>query len=1849
MMMQSAVEGGMRASRPGERILAALGWLLAFWLVAASLWIGSLQDSPQWHAVTIGLGVLAFALLRWALIGTFLRLGDIVRVAAVFAFFHLRVDPAQPIWTVPPDLAGVFTFSRVGATLLLFTCFCVEAGSLVVRRRGLTVREVLALVLAPCLFNWLLLLTAPALPGLATLQAVLEGGAADLLLRLLIVLAFNLIVVQLLASVTRQTFGLHLPLVLALLGVSVLATLAPTIADLPWRFRAELASPLLQVLAIILTSVLAQAALWGQTYLVTGFLMDALEGRAPMLDRARNHLQQGAYRGAVYGGLFMILVHLLSGGYQSLAALILAFPYACGAILGALLFPLAKTIIESFDGSAPFVTRLLNSLRDPLNYVRGLVIGSGIVLALDQQLPVQGPWQRSGFGFVLGALAYAGVHLARDWVRIARGQRQFLQGWKVYGVEVLMGGVVGAALTWYGESTQLQVVLAKFARYANLSVAAPEPYIIYPLFSKWGALNLGLETNGARLLFNESLSGVISWSMAAPLFSVNLVFLTALLQRNTRPIREFTTTAGLKKVIAEALRVERWGLWMAPIIYSFLRMAPDPAWYNQDGAFRTLVATGMSLTLDNDAFRTWSLHLFTSLLAFDWLRILIWFDHMGLRVATLVNLSFIGGDMLDEKTARVVGYPSATRYIPEGLRRFGTWMPLLLPFYIPRGQEWDTAWNTAEQMALQAQADAISASTWLCAGFAIIGVIIAALRLRQSGGSHQRYGGWANHAFKLSNERYAVEIDEQGRGFSQAQRSGGSHEQVDLTQRPLSPLSATGKIFYLLENAAPGKSNRAPEIWSLHSSPRPGDGAQYSVHPLPRKALGFTCQHRELLAQAKVCVHKTDALEQWEITLTNTSQRERTVQLISFRDLVLRPNGAAERHQSFNDLHISTAFVPDLQALFASNRLLGGRNKQPSGETWFHAIAPLPANARLLGFQDTRSGILGAGSKRYPSTLFHREPLLLEAGTLHQFDPCGSLGVEVRLSPGSRVTLTFVEGWAASGIEVMNLLYRHLKTPLLTATQLAQILAQPRRHRPELPCSLPGGPDHPCSPWQFSADGRSLQVGSNTPRPWSHPMANALGYGAFANNEGAVYSFCGNSQQNAITPFKLGPGSASLPGQSWYFWDLDRDEPLLRLPLRLEGGADQRGDEELQTEFRLGSVHYRARRGHFTLDMDVFTVPSQPAEGRLLTLHNTGSAPLRLRVSACLQLVLAEIQSDTRGTLNAHWDDKRQAFFAENPAQQFRRGPVFVAASFQPETVETLYGRFIGEGGTVETPQMARTGKADTRSMDIGYRVAALTSVVVIPPGQSLQLGLVLGQAASEQLASDIITKLRRTDALQTALQRTHAWWQDFLGGLRVQTADAAFDRLVNDWLPYQLVAARLWGRTGPFQRSGAFGFRDQLQDVIPLAATHPALCRQQILLHAAQQFLEGDVLQWWHTTWDGHTGIGARNKASDIPLWLPFVALHYVKVSGDDDIWKESLHFIEGKPIPPQAEGIVFVPLRSREKATLYAHCKLAIDRVLARLGQNGLPLMGTGDWNDGLDAVGHDGIGESVWLGFFLYSVLLDFAPLAAAQEGHEAGERLRQCAAQLQQALDRQWREQRYVRAITDAGEELVFADALMSSWPIMSGAVDAAHGEKALQHGLSALERDAIVLLLTPPFDAQSKPRPGRIAQYPPGVRENGAQYSHGSSWLVDAALHLADQLEQQGNPGGAQHWRTRAGTIWHKISPLTHTAPERWLNYGLEPHQQAADVYFGPGYEGRGGWSWYTGSAARMLSAAWGLLGLEFRAGQLHVAPWAQKGEVWPRLQQVEWRGHVYRMENGRMVDVTAVPADGNGSGPAASG
>jgi cyclic beta-1,2-glucan synthetase len=333
-----------------------------------------------------------------------------------------------------------------------------------------------------------------------------------------------------------------------------------------------------------------------------------------------------------------------------------------------------------------------------------------------------------------------------------------------------------------------------------------------------------------------------------------------------------------------------------------------------------------------------------------------------------------------------------------------------------------------------------------------------------------------------------------------------------------------------------------------------------------------------------------------------------------------------------------------------------------------------------------------------------------------------------------------------------------------------------------------------------------------------------------------------------------------------------------------------------------------------------------------------------------------------------------------------------------------------------------------------------------------------------------------------------------------------------------------------------------------------------------------------------------------------------------------EVVPFLEGKAIPAGEEGIGAPPRPSREVASLYEHCRRSISYTLARLGCRGLPLIGTGDWNDGLSAVGPKGRGESVWLGFFLHYVLIDFTRLAEHVEGRKGADYYRRKARRLARSLGRSWRETRFVRAFTDDGEELAYADALTAAWPVLSGAVDFERSRMALEAALLELERADMVLLLSPPFGPDSHPNPGKIAHYPEGVRENGGQYSHGSSWLIDAAVRLAEMAEEVGDHELAARFHRKAVELWVKISPLQKTAPANLNAYGLPPHQQPADIYAGPGREGRGGWAWYTGSAARMLSAAYALLGLRMENGELVVTPMPDVGPAAPRLLSVRHGG-----------------------------
>jgi cyclic beta-1,2-glucan synthetase len=1519
-------------------------------------------------------------------------------------------------------------------------------------------------------------------------------------------------------------------------------------------------------------------------------MLDGIRGRRPTRGAALAHVKEGLAKGAVFGGCFMALIEALAL-VEDEASILREAPLLGPAIAGALLFPLARSIVESFDGSPPFFRRFAASLREPVNVLRGLVVGCGLGWAALEDLARANAFQRCGFGLLVGAVAYAGVDLLCDAAAIARGRRRRFQAPRVYTLGAMLGGAVGGALGWYLEVSQLDVVIHKFSLYAAVErpgSGGSGRYVIYPLFSKWGALDLGQVTGGVKLFFVESLSGVIGWSLAAPLFSFNLVLLTALLERSLAPVRRLFTAGGLVGVGEQALRVQRWGLWMAPVIYSFLRLSPDPTWYDQDGAVRSVVAALHALLLDPTDFRRWSLDVFLGLLAYDWLRVLVWFDHMGLRVATLVNLSFIGGDLLDEGAARFIGHSARTRVIPEGIRRFATWAPLLIPFYIPRGAEWDHAWSGAELLrasdgALSAPVAAVLSGYGIAAGGSALALTLVLLAQRRRGVRPVRA---RNGIFSLGNGSYSLQLSAEGTGFSRILSGAHGGREIDLTRRPDDPLSSRGKLFYLRDadpRLAPGDC-----VWSLGARPCRRVSADYAVSQPTPSRLRIRNGFGGVRAEARIEIDAADPVEIWRVRLENLEDRRRTLEITSYQELALDVCDAYRRHPRLSALYVGTRFVAPLRAILAQDRRPRGSPGRPLLPVAFHAVGAGGARpVRLTGYQDSRPAFVGRGTLGLPRALAEghaRAPD--DEGLLYSFDPCASLRVEVDLEARGSAEVVFIDGWSEDANGATALISRHLGIPVPPEAALSRGLSRTRT----IDDSRRGAGAE--LPFEFSADGTELRIHSDTPRPWAHLLANPLGHGALVNDDGAIFSFAGNAQKNGLTPFTLDTVPAAAPGQAVYVVPLTDAGP--QAPIAL---PQPRGRHEVR--FGRGYATFHQVHGELALELEICVVPDAPVELRLLRIANHGARGRRFRVVPYFEMMLAEVPGDSLGKIEVHSAPELGALFFTNRENDFHAGHAFVATSLARPVSESVRARFVGgEGRDLANPFFVEHGRPDPSVPDDGIRIAAFAGEIEVPAGGVGTVRILLGQTPSIEEAETVI-RTQLPTAEQGALA-TRRWWVERHATLRIESNLPEFDRLVNDWLPYQVITSRLWARSGPEQRSGAFGFRDQLQDVLPLLFHDPALARRQILLHAGKQFLEGDVLAWWHPSKGGLPGLGARGRASDVHLWLPYVVSRYVRATGDRALLEERAPFLEGAAVPRGQDGMVLSPRVSRDAASVYEHCRRAIARTLAHRGQHGLPLMGSGDWNDALDRVGRAGRGESVWLGFFLHEVLTAFADLEP--EGPEVARADRAEADRLRTALASMWRVERYLRATTDAGEELVFADALTAAWPVLSGAVDFVRGRLAVESALEHLERDNLVLLLSPPFESTSRPFPGRIADYPPGVRENGGQYSHGVSWLIDALVRLSEQAAAQGLGEEAERLRARAVEIWIKISPLAEMTQSHVDRYGLPPHQQPADVYWGPGYMGRGGWSWYTGAAARMLSAAYALLGLRMRDGELVIPP-----------------------------------------------
>jgi cyclic beta-1,2-glucan synthetase len=623
-----------------------------------------------------------------------------------------------------------------------------------------------------------------------------------------------------------------------------------------------------------------------------------------------------------------------------------------------------------------------------------------------------------------------------------------------------------------------------------------------------------------------------------------------------------------------------------------------------------------------------------------------------------------------------------------------------------------------------------------------------------------------------------------------------------------------------------------------------------------------------------------------------------------------------------------------------------------------------------------------------------------------------------------------------------------------------------------------------------------------------------------------------------------------------------------------------------------GTALFRMTRGDVSTELTVFVPPDERTGVYLLTVKNNADRSRRLRIAPYFQLILAG-QPEWSGPLGVSYDKTLNALFFENPRNTFRSGPAFASMSIPADTVETKRGRFFGTNRGAAHPFLVEKGQPDVTQRSDTRPIAGFLGTLEIAAHGECTVAIILGQTDDMKQAIPLIQKYRSVEAARTSLANTRKWWLRVMSTAEVKTNHPAFDEYQN-WLKYQAIAERLWARRGFYQTSGAYGFRDQLQDTVNLIWVDPALARKQILLHASQQFIEGDVFHWFFTLTDGRSAFSNRSHASDNLLWLAWGVAEYVKATGDDSILDEMTSYVVSEnpfqPLPKNKHGWGDIYHRSTRADTVYRHCMKSIDLVLEkRMGRNRLPLIGTGDWNDGLDEIGSNGKGESVWLGFFLDYILKNMIDIIEKKDGQKRKEHYLKKIQDLETALELTWRGDRYLRAIHDDETEIGVKDsgvweidALTAAWAVMSE-INPERGLTIFNTALHVLEKENVILLGWPALREDTKPYLGRSSHYPEGVRENG-MYCHGVQWLIKAARILAERFEKQGDRAKAKEYRATAYRLWLKIAPISHVTSREIEIYGGQPNKQAADMLT-TFDQGRMIWNGYTGAAGWMLRQA----------------------------------------------------------------
>ncbi len=725
----------------------------------------------------------------------------------------------------------------------------------------------------------------------------------------------------------------------------------------------------------------------------------------------------------------------------------------------------------------------------------------------------------------------------------------------------------------------------------------------------------------------------------------------------------------------------------------------------------------------------------------------------------------------------------------------------------------------------------------------------------------------------------------------------------------------------------------------------------------------------------------------------------------------------------------------------------------------------------------------------------------------------------------------------------------------------------------------------------FSSDGREYVITTTadrvTPAPWVNVLANPH-FGTVVSENGLAYTWSENAHEFRLTPWHNDPVTDSS-GEALYLRDEESGHFWSPMPM------PSRGAKPYVSRHGFGYSVFEHTENGIRSEVWVYVALDASVKFTVLKLRNESGRPRRLSATGYVEWVLGDLRPKSVMHLISEIDLATGALFARNPYNTDFSGRIaFFDVDEGTRSVTGDRTEFVGRNGSLRNPaSMGRSrlsGKVGAGLDPCG----AIQFPIELAAGQERDCTFRLGVGKDIDDARQLVRRFKGATAGRAALETVWYHWTHTLGAVHVETPDQSLNVLANGWLLYQTLACRLWARSGYYQSGGAFGFRDQLQDVMALVHARPELAREQLLLAAARQFKEGDVQHWWHPP----SNRGVRTRCSDDFLWLPFVTSRYVMTTGDTGVLETPIQFIEGRPIKPDEDSYYDLPGRSEQSGSLYEHCVRSILKGLTK-GPHGLPLIGSGDWNDGMNMVGDRGQGESVWLGFFLYDVLVRFAAVARTTGDAPFAERCQIEAAQLRQQIEQQgWDGEWYRRAYFDDGTPLGSAtndecqiDSIPQSWSVLSGAGETTRSRLGMEAVSRRLVRrdEALIQLLDPPFD-KSALNPGYIKGYVPGVRENGGQYTHGALWATMAFAALGD--------------RERAWELFRMINPVNHArSPEEIYTYKVEPYVVAADVYAVSPHTGRGGWTWYTGSAGWMYRLiVESLLGLKLEGNTLRFAP-----------------------------------------------